>query len=370
MKFVFIIQGEGRGHQTQAMAMLDLLKRYGHEVCLALIGSKDGRSVPSMIAENFHAPVAMFKSPALIYSKKSKALSVSKTILNTVPNFFSYLQSLRTINKKIEEVKPDAIINFYDVLGGIYNWLYRPDARFYGVGHQYLLLNKHFIHPDSLFIDRFLVNTNTRLTCLGAYKKLALSFSAFPDDEEQHIVTVTPLLRPELKNLKRKTEDRGFILIYLTQQSMSDEVITWSKEHPETEVHCFTDRKQEKEVVQINNRLYFHRINSRKFLEMMTKCRGLITTAGFESVCEAMTLSKPVMMIPVRKHYEQLCNASDARRAGAGIWRKELEIGTFISYLDGLSPEKNTFNRWFSRNELKILKEMDALHLDETEFAF
>lgn len=366
MKFIFIIQGEGRGHQTQAIAMLDLLERNGHTVSLALTGSKDGCTVPTLMQEKFNAPVIMFKSPALVYSKKTKALSVSRTILNTLPNLPSYISSLSLINEQITLLQPDAIINFYDVLGGIYNFIYRPSARFYCVGHQYLLLNKHFIHPDGFVPDRLLVNFNTRMTCLGADKKMALSFSAFPDDESQDIFTVTPLLRPELKKLKTDTEDDGFLLIYLTQQSMADEVIHWSRENPETEIHCFTDKVQEEEIIRYHTNLYFHRINSRKFLEMMTRCRGLVTTAGFESVCEAMILSKPVMMIPVRKHYEQLCNASDAKRAGAGIWEKELDISTFIDYLDQHSDHTHSFGDWYIRNENRILHEIGC-EITETE---
>jgi len=32
MKFLFIVQGEGRGHFTQALAMEEMLYRNGHKV--------------------------------------------------------------------------------------------------------------------------------------------------------------------------------------------------------------------------------------------------------------------------------------------------------------------------------------------------
>lgn len=49
----------------------------------------------------------------------------------------------------------------------------------------------------------------------------------------------------------------------------------------------------------------------------MAGCRAYATTAGFESICEAMYLGKPVLMVPA--HIEQDCNAHDAMRAGAGL---------------------------------------------------
>ncbi len=360
MRFAFIIQGEGRGHQTQAIALLHLLKRNGHEVVLALTGSRDGKTVPTLMQESFDAPVCMFESPALVYSRKTKALSLSGTLLNTIPHLTGYLRSLAFIRRKIQETNPDVIVNFYDVLGGIYHYLFRPDARFYCVAHQYLLLNRHFIHPDGFWLDRLLVNTNTRLTCLRADKKLALSFSAFPDDEEQNIVSVTPLLRPDIKFLRQKTSPGNYLLIYLTQRSIAEDIVSWSLKNPETPIHCFTDRDQNEDVVSLHVNLHFHRINSHKFLQMMAGCRGLITTAGFESVCEAMILDKPVMMIPVKSHYEQRCNASDGVRAGAGIWRQEPDICAFLDYLNENRDHTHAFFQWYIREEEKILEEMNC----------
>ena len=38
MKFLFIVQGEGRGHLTQAITLEDMLQRNGHEVVEVLVG--------------------------------------------------------------------------------------------------------------------------------------------------------------------------------------------------------------------------------------------------------------------------------------------------------------------------------------------
>lgn len=57
----------------------------------------------------------------------------------------------------------------------------------------------------------------------------------------------------------------------------------------------------------------------------MAGCKAFATTAGFESVCEALYLQKPVLMVPV--HIEQECNAFDATRAGAGIRSDRFDPG-------------------------------------------
>lgn len=66
----------------------------------------------------------------------------------------------------------------------------------------------------------------------------------------------------------------------------------------------------------MDDTLTFHRLDDVKFLKMMAGCRAYATTAGFESVCEALYMGKPCMLIPA--HVEQECNAVDAERR----WRE------------------------------------------------
>lgn len=42
MKVIFIVQGEGRGHLTQAITLERLLRRSGHEVTAVLVVSPRG----------------------------------------------------------------------------------------------------------------------------------------------------------------------------------------------------------------------------------------------------------------------------------------------------------------------------------------
>ena len=68
----------------------------------------------------------------------------------------------------------------------------------------------------------------------------------------------------------------------------------------------------------------------------MAACKGLICTAGFESVCEAMYLGKPVVMVPVAGQYEQACNALDGEQSGAGKKADffDFELLTSLSFPD------------------------------------
>jgi uncharacterized protein (TIGR00661 family) len=359
MKYLFIIQGEGRGHLTQAIALAAMLEKKQHEVVGALVGSVDEKKTNQFFSDNFKNTIVPFKSPCLVYCKKTKALSIRKTLINSVLNIKSYFQSLKKIHQTINDLQPDIIINFYDILGGIHQFFFRPNIPMVCVAHQYLLLHKNFIHPKGHWLDKFLVNINTRITALGAAKKLALSFTPFKNDEKQNIYVIPPLLRSEIEQFQTSKED--FILVYVTQASLADELIKWHAKNPKIRVHCFWDKPQNTAVYKYSRNLHFHRINGKKFLEMMRNCKGLATSAGFESVCEAMYLGKPTLMIPIPKHYEQACNALDAQRAGAGIRETKLNLNNFIKYIPHYQDISSDFQTWYCRSSFVFLREIEVI---------
>ena len=354
MKFAFIIQGEGRGHQTQAISLGEMLISNGHEITVALVGTINPEKLPVLLAEKGNFKMETFQSPSLVYDPKTKALSLPKTVKNALPNLRKYFLSIKKIRNIIDKHQPDIIINFYDFLGGLFTAFCNPKARVICVGHQYLLLNRNFNHPKNHWFDRQIVNFNTTITALGADKLLALSFSEFPDDKG--IVTVPPLLRNEL--VFYSTENHGYILVYLTQAELVSEIFDYAKENPEVKFEVFID----KTVKEVPNNININPISSSVFIKKMAKCSGIISTAGFESVCEAMYLGKPALMVPIKKHYEQLCNAHDAERAGGGVYSPIIDVNLFLNYL----KQHNSHNHqaWINQSESIFMREL-GLEVEE-----
>jgi hypothetical protein len=97
-------------------------------------------------------------------------------------------------------------------------------------------------------------------------------------------------------------------------------------------IEAFWDKKGVPDFFQPLPNVIFHKVNDILFLEKMSQCMALMTTAGFESVCEAMYLGKPVMMVPVGGQYEQNCNALDAKISGAGIIGKSFDFKLLYDY--------------------------------------
>ncbi|WP_227686940.1 glycosyltransferase family protein [Spirosoma arboris] len=79
-------------------------------------------------------------------------------------------------------------------------------------------------------------------------------------------------------------------------------------------------------------------------------CQAVLTTAGFESVCEALYLGKPVLMMPQFAHFEQASNALDGQRVGAGIADHMFDLDRlmrFAATYDEAVSER--FRKWYSK---------------------
>ncbi|MGD1841878.1 MAG: glycosyltransferase family protein [Thermonemataceae bacterium] len=356
-KFLFIVQGEGRGHMTQAISLQNLLKQAGHELVAVLVGKSPNREIPDFFFEQIEAPIETFGSPNFVTDKQKKAIRIFPTITYNLKHARKFLGSLRDMHQKIQQYQPDLIINFYDFLGGLYKWRFKSPIPMVCIGHQYFLDHPEFTFPEGK-LDQFLLKTNSKITAYKATKKLALSFQKYLDDFGNTVI-VPPKLRKIVQAQVPEVQD--FILVYVNNDGYGDEIMKWHEQHRSVRLHCFWDRKgAPEEDSSMHPNLTFHQINAPKFLEKMRTCKGFVTTAGFESVCEAMYLGKPVMMVPVEGHFEQHCNALDGQKAGAGIMSKTFDLSKLLAYIPQHQPIQDKMQDWVQQAPAIFIQTLEA----------
>ena len=133
----------------------------------------------------------------------------------------------------------------------------------------------------------------------------------------------------------------------------------WHYENPEQKLHVFWDKNTESEETKIDDTLTFHKINDIKFLEYLANCKAFVTTAGFESVCEAMYLNKSIMMIPT--HVEQKINSLDAESSGIGIASNNFNISKILNLSNTKSEGNKSFNLWIESAESQYLNHLTTI---------
>ena len=356
MKFLFLVQGEGRGHMTQAIVLSKILNSNGHEVVHTFIGQSDRRVIPDYFFEQIESTAESINSPNFILDKENKSLNLARSITFNSRFLRKYKKSLEQINQKVKETKPNAIINFYDFLGGFYFRFYNPQhVKHICIGRQFLTNHPDFPFAPGRNVEKKLYLLNNKITSQNCDKYLALSFRPYDPIRMDNTVVVPPLLKEEIVSSHKASED--FILGYMVNDGYAEDIISWHENNKAIEIHCFWDRINMSQVYRPHENLTFHLINNVLFTDLMSRCKGYISTAGFESVCEAMYLQKPVLMIPVDSQYEQACNAIDGEIAGAGIKGSSFDISMLIDFLPHYIPNDN-FYRWVEKAETIFLEEL------------
>lgn len=340
MRILFAIQGEGRGHFTQALTLRAALEAEGHTVVGAMVGCSRARRLPEFFLRRFGtASLVRYESPN--FSPTDRRVDLPRSIAYNMRRIPRYAKSLRKIRKTIRTLRPDAVVNFYELLTGIAYGLYHFRAPMICIAHQY-----YFMHRDvnPIGVDRsqvVMLNMFSRATSLGAACRLALSMRPMADDPANRITIVPPLLRREV--LTADVSRGNYVLAYMLNAGFTADIERFHRRRPDIPLRVFRDKPQKSPVRQVDATLQYHTIDDRRFILSMASCRAYATTAGFESVCEAMYMGKPVVMVP--SHLEQQCNAADAQAAGAGIACDHFDIDRLLAFSDQYKPNP-AFARW------------------------
>ena len=358
MKVLFTVQGEGRGHLTQALTLRQMLAACGHEVTGIVVGKSPARQIPAFFTEKIGAPIYYVESPNFLPAGEKGRPPLTRSIAYNVMRIGRFREGILTIRRLARQA--DVVVNFYDLLTGLAYGLGGLHIPLVCVGHQYLFLRPDFVFPPGHRVPLWLLRLYTRGTAFRATSLLALSFRPLDDCGASRIHVVPPLLRQAVRQARPTAGD--YLHGYLLNSGFSRDIRAWHEAHPDVALHFFWDKPTPGGELRVDSKLSFHGLDDEAFIRYMAGARAYATTAGFESVCEAMYLGKPVLMVPT--HIEQLCNAYDAEAAGAGI-----RCATFdLDRLNSLRPvDSRPFREWTDRASRLIPEQIEAAVRRATE---
>jgi len=354
LRIFFNVQGEGRGHMTQAIALASMLRNAGHDIVGCEVGHGENSIVPDFFRAKMACPITSHASPTIKLKNSSCSIDVWNTTISAGRLALNYVDSIRSMESNIRRAKPDVLVNFYDPLFGFLSpSLGIPKV---AIAHQYMFYHPRYPFSKGTLLQRQGMIMFTKLTASGADRLLALSLYPAKDPTSQNIRVVPPILREELFDLKPSSPQPPFLLVYIWRPELLNEVHEWCEENRSTHVHCFLHHPNEKEQDPILPNLPLHHLNDQTFLDMMAKCSGIATTAGFETTAEAMWLEKPLLMVPT--HIEQQCNALDASILGGAYASSMFDL----ERLRHITPRDQTaFREWVMQAEEIFVREIESV---------
>ncbi len=340
---VFIVQGEGMGHMSQAMAAAGIMEPAGYRIERVLVGSSDPEKLPVHFRDAFSDRISFFRSPGFIRTHDRKGILVNRTLLRNLFRIPVYLKESRRIRKELAALEPELVLNFYDVVGALAlrnQRSGRGGILRIGVGHHFLLhLENYPCGEGSSRWHRWLLSLHTRTVMRGCDRILALSFR---DGEQQgRIRIIPPLIREPFRSLRYRKGTR--LLAYLHAEGYLYDLVRIVRKDPSLGVDVFMAGSPRMELPE---QIRLFGPDQELFREKLAGCRGLVATAGFDLAAEASFLGVPLVMVPMKNHYEQQCNAADMERNGLGK-TAEMLTGETMDLL--AEPENTAYRDWVNR---------------------
>jgi uncharacterized protein (TIGR00661 family) len=358
-RIFFIVQGEGRGHMTQALALQEMLASGGHEVVGGSVGVGRPEDVPVYFKDGFQAPLTTHPDQSFVRDRRNEGIRLGQSIAVAAVRSPFILGGLKMLDRHVRESGANVILNLYDPVGSLYIRFYRPTASTVVVGHQFLMQHPSFEFAAGKPLSRLLLRFFNAQQARGMMQRWALSYYQEPDIEEEGLFVLPPVLRRELFQLP-KNETGEYLLVYMLNAGYLKQLAAWHARNSEHQIHCFCRRPGEPDTAELQKNLTVHQLSD-NFLRMMARARAVVCTAGFEAVGEALYLGKPVYMIPTAHHYEQWSNAHDAMQRGVALTGDSFDLDPFLDYMEGHDFPVEAYRRWVSSAQERALAALEKL---------
>jgi len=289
MKILYAVQGTGNGHITRAIEIIPHLQQKG-ELDILVSGIQSDITLPFPVKYKL-------SGLSFIFGKKG-GIDFWKTFLKL--NSGKLLKDIKSLDVK----KYDLIISDFEPVSV---WAaIRAKKVCIGLSNQVATLHPLAPKPKKDDVMGRLVLQNYAPTAINYgfhFKKLDATM-------------FTPIIRKEVRDTV--PTNKGHYTVYLP--SYDDiQIINKLKKIPNIEWQVFS--KHSKKAYKLFN-VSISPIDNKLFLESMASSAGVLTNAGFGTTSEALFLKKKLLVVPMKKQYEQHCNAAMLREMGVRVLKK------------------------------------------------
>jgi uncharacterized protein (TIGR00661 family) len=316
MKILYAIQGTGNGHLARATEIVPILKSMA-DTDVLVSGTQADLDVPFQIDYRF-------SGMSFIVGQKG-GVDLLKTIQKMpVMQFFRDIRSLQVD-------RYDLVISDFEPVSAWACWLHNKEC--IGLSHQNAVLHPSAPQPDfSDWFGKQILRHYAPSTHQYGFNFKAAAPDIFP-----------PVIRSSIR--KAKSTFKPHFTVYLpaySDQQIQDVLL----KVPDTSWEVFS--KHSKSDYRIGS-IHFRPVSLEGFTESFLNCTGLLCTAGFEGPAEAIFMGKKLCVIPMKKQYEQYCNAAYLKSMG-------------IKVLDHFTNSAPELSDWVQNSEALQIRFPDLTH--------
>jgi uncharacterized protein (TIGR00661 family) len=323
---VYSLSGEGRGHATRVLSVVEHLRHNFRVTVLA-----PGQAYELLAPIYMHSDVEIIPIPGLRFHYKSNnRLDYLQSVVSGFGSLKEFPVQVNQIVKILEKCNPRLIITDFEPL------LPRAAEQ---LGLDYISLDhQHFLTTYDLSSLNWNLQVRAKLMAQFIplfYQKQSYSVVSsfyFPPWRKglKNTLQVGTLLRPEV--LELEPYHKNYYLVYVRRGADPRVMRVLESCGENLRIYGWG-------ALPSRGNLRFFDAHPERFAMDLAGCKGLITTAGNQLIGEAAYLDKPVLAMPEPGNSEQEINAHFVAQGGLGLTAQFDSLDTkwlkdFFSYCE------------------------------------
>ncbi len=309
-RIVYALCGEGRGHFSRTLAVSGALRDRGHEVMFCCGGSAREALEAGRDTGRFDIG-EILGVPALGQSLRDNRVDLIGTVRRNLGAVLSKPEIVRGLARRFGALRPAGLVTDFEPFSALAAELVGLPT--VSLNRQQILTETHFEVPRAQRLSAALTAGVVRHVAPRSPEHVVLPSFARPSATSlrrpERSSLVPPIIRPAVQ---ARTPSVGEHIVVYYNHAEAEEVLKVLRrvDQPFVLFGFGQDGR--------DGNLTFMPPSERGFLDALASSRGVICTAGFTLLSEALYLGKPVLAVPNRGSFEQGLNALELTREGLG----------------------------------------------------
>lgn len=348
MKILYGVVGDGMGHAIRSSVVIPHLLEQGHQLEIVASSRAHDFLKARFAGVNEIWGLAMVMDDNRV-DKSATAREFLADALGGLPD------NIRQYYEMTRRFEPDVVVSDFETWSVLY-------------GHRHGLpvicldniqAVRRLWHPPEILrgrkADWRLAKSIIKAKIPTAAHYLVMSFFD-AEPRKARTTVVPPILRPIIH--EARPSDGEHVLVYQTSPTFAN-LPDMLRQFPDIPFHIYGLRRDVSEPT-VEDNLTFCPFSEQGFVDDLASARGVICSAGFTLLTEALHLRKPVLATPVRGQFEQVMNARYLEYLGYGAYDEELDEFSVRSFLDRLDAYRERLESYPQRDNAEVFAELDA----------
>ncbi|RVU46757.1 teichoic acid biosynthesis protein [Lujinxingia sediminis] len=353
MKILYGVVGEGMGHAMRSGVVLAWLLEQGYQVQVVASGRAHDylkARVPE-VDQIWGLTMAM---------ENNEVRRMATAVDNLRGAMEGWPANVRRYFEMAAKFEPDLVISDFES----WSWLFAKVHRIPLICIDNIQLINRCWHEEQIIGEEMnaflLAKSIVKAKCPRAAHYVVTTFVE-PRVRKKRTTLVPPILRPELLNAQPSEGEH--LLVYQTSPSFSD--LPRMLAGLTRPVYVYGLRRDIKEDQRHGN-LTFRPFSETQFVEDLASCAGVIGSAGFTLMGEALHLRKPYLATPVGGQFEQLLNARYLKDLGYGTYTRRMGPTDLVDFVDDLPRYREALQGYEPRDNSELFARLEEL-FDQAE---